>query len=510
MATRTIKMEMNRVEGDLQIQLELEGHTVVDAWCTGTMYRGFEQILVGREPSDALVITPRICGICSTSQLYAATVALEMAYGAPVAPNGTRIRNVCLMSEAVMNDARHTFLMFAPDLCNPAYAAHELYGEIMAAFESPFAGRLARATVSHSKRILAIIIAFGGQWPHSTYMMPGGVTVPLDPSLLEQCLEAVDAYTAWYEADVLGCTSERWLSLSSADDLDAWLDESPEHRDGAVGLFTRFGRSIGLARTGRGSANLLSAGSYFDPERWQPPFTEAHRLFPGGFHDGRTIEPFDHRHIEEHVRYSWFEPYGGGRHPWDGETRPRYVDDGERYSFAKAPRYKDRVVQLGPLADLVLAGDPLISSLFHAGGATTWLRQLTRLHRPVLLLGEMRRQLLELTRRRAEPTCVKLAAPPADGDGFGLINAARGTLGHWLRLRGGRLTAYQVITPTSWNGSPRDSAGRRGHWEESFVGLEIADLENPIELSHLVRSHDACLVCTVHYLERGTPRRHKV
>jgi uptake hydrogenase large subunit len=107
---RTIKMEMNRVEGDLEIQLEVEGHTVTDAWCIGTMYRGFEQISVGRDPQDVLVITPRICGICSTAQLCAATAALEMAYQAPIAPNGSRIRNLCLMAESVMSDARHTFL----------------------------------------------------------------------------------------------------------------------------------------------------------------------------------------------------------------------------------------------------------------------------------------------------------------------------------------------------------------------------------------------------------------
>ena len=179
MSRRIIQMEMNRVEGDLQIKLEVEKNTVTDAWCTGSMYRGYEQVLIGREPTDALVIAPRICGICSTSQLYAATLALEDASQIPVAPNATRIRNVCLMAEAVMNDARHTFLMFAPDFCNPAYKNHPLYDAILAAFEPPFKGRLPRETVQSTKQILGIIVAFGGQWPHSTYMMPGGVTCPV-------------------------------------------------------------------------------------------------------------------------------------------------------------------------------------------------------------------------------------------------------------------------------------------------------------------------------------------
>src|SRR5262245_36737699 len=112
---------MNRVEGDVELEVELDGNTIRDARCIGTMYRGFEQILCGRAPTDALVITPRICGICSTSQLYAAVTALESAFGCEVAPNGVRVRNLCLMAEEVQSDARQSFLMFAVDFCNPAY-----------------------------------------------------------------------------------------------------------------------------------------------------------------------------------------------------------------------------------------------------------------------------------------------------------------------------------------------------------------------------------------------------
>src|SRR5262252_5051147 len=160
MARRIIKMDLNRVEGDLEIKLEVDDHTVTDAWCVGTMYRGFEQILVGRDPKDALVITPRICGICSTSQLYAATTALEVAYQSPLAPNGTRIRNLCLMAESVMSDARHTFMMFAPDFCNPAYRTNPLYPRAVELFEPPFRGSVARQAVQFSARILDIIVAF--------------------------------------------------------------------------------------------------------------------------------------------------------------------------------------------------------------------------------------------------------------------------------------------------------------------------------------------------------------
>ena len=261
---RTVRMDLNRVEGDMEVRLELDGHTVTDAWCVGTMYRGFEQILVGCDPSDALVIAPRICGICSTSQLYAAASALETAYGAQIAPNGTRIRNLCLMAESVMSDARHTFLMFAPDFCNEAYGDHPLYARAMELFEPPFKGRLAAETVEATKRILAIVIAFGGQWPHSTYMMSGGVTCALDDSKLDECEAAIDAYADWYEREILACTCDEWLALETAGDFDAWM-EVPAHRESAVGVFTRFGRSIGLHELGGGTPHLLSAGCYSTP-----------------------------------------------------------------------------------------------------------------------------------------------------------------------------------------------------------------------------------------------------
>lgn len=511
MSRQTISVEMNRVEGDLEVKLELEGNTVRDAWCVGTMYRGYEQILLGRDPLDALVICPRICGICSTSQLYAATSALEMAYQSRIPPNATRIRNLCLMAESVMSDARHTFLMFVPDLCNKTYINHPLYEEALKLFEPPFKGSVARETVHHSKQILGTVIAFGGQWPHSTYMAPGGVTCPLNKLNLAQSLSAIESYAGWYERSILGCSCERWLSLKTVDDFNHWLEQSRSHKESAVGLFARFGRSIGLHKTGKGTPNLLSSGSYYDPETCDHSLSDRDCLEPAGSYNGETgeIEPFSHLGISEHVRYSWFVDSGGSSHPWQSETRPSYDPNGEAYSYAKATRYKDRVVQLGPLSDMVIARDPLITSFFNAEGPNTWLRQFTRFHRPVTALQRMRQTVTDLINNLDEPTFIK-SEPKADADGYGFINAARGSLGHWVRIRDGKIANYQVITPTTWNGSPRDSYGRRGHWEESFIGLEIKDLDNPVELCHVIRSHDACLVCTVHFVKTGNKRTFQV
>ena len=159
-------------------------------------------------------------------------------------------------------------------------------------------------------------------------------------------------------------------------------------------------------------------------------------------------------------------------------------------------------MQLGPLADLVLAGDPLIALAVRRRGAE---HVAAAVHPPAPSGGDARRRCAGPSASCAPTSTSRPSSarePQPDGDGFGAINAARGSLGHWVRIRDGKIANYQVITPTAWNGSPRDNTGRRGHWEESFVGLEIADLDNPVELFHVVRSHDACLVCTVH-LARG-------
>lgn len=503
MGTETIHVDLNRVEGDLEIKLEVTDNVITDAWCIGTMYRGFEQLLMGRASRDGLIVTPRICGICGTAHQYAAVTALETAYQVPVAPHGTRVRNICTLAEEAQSDLRHSFLMFTVDLCHSRYQDHELYPALVEAFE-PFAGRVYRETIQQTKEILKVVALFGGQWPHSTFMVPGGVTCVPDRSRIVNAIAIVDSYRSFYERTILGCSIERWAQNESLADLEAWLDESPLHAASAMGLFIRFGRAIGLQRAGKGEGHLLSYGSCYDPEAWRPPYGERHTLRASGFHDARTgrITPVDYDLIGEHVRHSFYRDYDGARHPYDGETVPDYLPDSDKYSWAKAPRYGDEVVELGPLADQYCDGDRLVQSLFDEEGSNAWLRQFTRIHRPSLSLGLMRKSLLELLAADpSEPYVSNFEIPDDRVRGMGTVQAARGGLAHWVEFEQGKIKKYQVITPTSWNASPRDSEGRRGHWEQSVIGTEVQDMEDPIELGHIIRSHDACLVCTVHVLE---------
>lgn len=505
MARVEVNVELNRVEGDLTINLQLEEGVVVDARTVGTLYRGFEQILVGRTPRDAMVITPRVCGICGTAHLYAATLALEQAWQLPVPPNATRIRNLCLMAEGIQNDLRQTFLFFAPDFCHARYAGHPLYPELMAAFE-PFKGAIHRETLAMTRRVLEIVAQFGGQWPHSSYMLPGGVVTQPDARRVTACRAVLDEIAAWYQQRVTGVPLEEWLAIDSADRLFDRMQQR-EMAASALGLMTRFARSLDMHLLGPGTPHLLSCGAWCDPERWGAPY-HAH-LSASGFYDAERdeIAAFDQNLIAEHVRHSWFRPYAGGRHPYQGETVPDYQPGTDRYTWAKAPRYDGKVVQTGPLAELFMAGDGLIRALYRREGGGAWLRQFARVRRAALAMVRARQMLDELAVDLDGPHYLDPpAAAETDGEGCGLVMAARGALGHWIRIQDGVIQKYQIVTPTAWNASPRDSAGEMGHWERSLIGLRVEDPDDPIEIGHLIRSHDPCLVCTVHFLDTG--RRH--
>lgn len=502
MARLELNIDLNRVEGDLEIRLSVEDGVVVEARTVGTLYRGFEQILVGRSPRDAMVITPRVCGICGTAHLYAAALALENAWGLSVPPNATRIRNLCLLAEAIQSDIRQSFLFFAPDFCQERYRNHPLFPDLLKAFE-PFRGSAYLETLTITRQIVRIVAEFGGQWPHSSYMLPGGVTSPADPRRLMSTGSVLDAAQHWYETRIIGAPMEEWLALDSADAFFRWI-EQPGPAAGALSLLSRFTRALNLHTLGAGTSHMLSFGTCSDPERWGPPYN-AH-LLPSGFLDGDSgeIQPLDHAQINEHVRHSWFRAYPGGRHPWQGETVPDYKPGTDRYTWAKAPRYGKKVAQTGPLAELLIAGDSMICDLYKREGSNAWLRQIARLRRIGKELQLARRMLTELGQHLGEP---HMTLPPdgaeKDGQGYGMVMAARGALGHWISIRDGVIERYQIITPTAWNASPRDEDGQAGHWEQSLVGLKVENEDDTVEIGHIIRSHDPCLVCTVHFIDTG-------
>ncbi len=500
-----IDIPINRAEGDLEIRVEVENGIITEAWSSGTMFRGFEEMMRGRGALDGLVITPRVCGICSLTHLTAAVEALDSIAGITPPDNALRLRNLALMVETIQSDIRQAVLMFMVDFANPeAYQEHPLSEEAQFRF-NPLEGRAAVEVIRETKRLLQMVAIIGGQWPHTSFMVPGGVTSIPEIAKILQCRMILERFCHWYERIILGCTIERWKKVQSLDEIDAWLDENPSHWQSELGFFIRFSRKAGLDTMGRGPNRFLSYGNYPLPRETTVEGKNG-KVSEAGFAIGNSITPFYADKISEDISHSWFDQSAPPSHPYESETKP-YASgqSGKLYSWIKAPRYGGEVIETGPLAEMIIDGQPLFQDLVEKTGPNVMARELARLVRPAYLLEIMDIWISELAHKREEDFYHTVASIP-DGQGAGLIQAARGALGHWVKVRNEKISHYQIITPTSWNGSPRDEQGMRGAWEEALIGTPIKDLKNPIEAGHVIRSFDPCLVCAVHCLTKEKNR----
>jgi Ni,Fe-hydrogenase I large subunit len=500
---------LNRVEGDLEIQLEIEDDVVRDARSIGTMYRGIENLMTGRGPMDSLVITPRICGICTTAHLNAAAKALDMAYGAQVPDNAQRLRNVTLLVEQLQNDIRHAVFLFMPDLTHPRYADQPLYAEAMHRYQV-LKGETTRQAVEETQKLIEIIAILGGQWPHSSFMVPGGVVSVPTVSDIVHCRHILRNFRKWYERRILGCPLDLWDPIDSWQGLQAWLVQAPHHYNSEVGFFIRYGQDLKLETLGRGHDAFLSFGGPDAPPAIQrEPRGEPYRAAEAGIYSADGLAAMDPALIAEDITSSFFKDDAASRHPYEGRTvvddaDPQSTGDGapptgQKYSWAKAPRYNGRPAECGPLADMLAAGRPLFVERVRARGGNVLLRQLARLARPAAILPAIDQWLADMT--VCKSPFFQDYSKRVTSRGHGLVSAPRGALGHWLTIQDGVVANYQVITPTAWNASPRDAQGVRGPWEEAMVGTVVRDIRHPLEVEHIVRSFDPCLVCTVHAMK---------
>ena len=165
---------LGRVEGDLDVRVTIEDGVVTSAWTEASMFRGFEIILQGKDPQAGLVVTPRICGICGGSHLYKSAYALDTAWRTHVPQNATLVRNICQAAETLQSIPRYFYALFAIDLTNKIYAKSKLYAESVRRF-APYVGTSYQPGVVLSAKPVEVYAIFGGQWPHSSFMVPGGV-----------------------------------------------------------------------------------------------------------------------------------------------------------------------------------------------------------------------------------------------------------------------------------------------------------------------------------------------
>ncbi len=470
------------MEGDLEVRLDIADGVVVAAEVTAPLYRGFEQILADRPPLDALAIAPRICGICSVSQSMAAAAALRAAAGIEPARNGVLAANLAHAAENVADHLTHFYLFFMPDFARSAYAARPWAARAAVRFAA-MTGSAAAEMLPARARLLEIMGLLAGKWPHSLAFQPGGTTRAIDLGERIRLLAIIADAQAFLERVVFGDRLDSVLALRDAAGLDAWR----EGREGDFATFLQIADDLDLARLGRGQAGLMSFGAYHAPDG---PLFAAGRLDPATL----TTTALDPGAITEDVRHAWMQDTAPL--PLLAETVPD-ADKPGAYSWCKAPRIAGRPAEVGALARQAVDGQPLVRDLLAREGATVRTRVIARLIETARLLPAMRAWAQAL--RPGEPFLAGGSAGFDQGIGVGLVEAARGSLGHWLDCADGRIRRYQIIAPTTWNFSPRDAAGVPGPLEAALAGTEVGALGGQAPaIQHVVRSYDPCMVCTAH------------
>ena len=558
--TRVVIDPVTRIEGHLRVEAEVERGRVRNAWTSGTMFRGIEMILQGRDPRDAWLFAQRICNVCTTVHALASVRAVEDALGVAPPPLAVILRNLIAAFQQVQDHVVHFYHLHALDWVDVASAieadpddAAELAQGI-----SDWPGNSPQAFEAVRKKLEALVASgmmgpyANGYWGHPAYRLPPEANL----MGVAHYLEALDWQREVIKAHaVLGGKNpllQTFLVGGTALPVDP---DSPTalnterlsllrslattardfvERVYVPDLLAVAGFYKDWAGLGEATGNFMTCGDLpldpsGDPESY---------AFPGGLILGRDlgrIEPFEQEAVTEEVARAWYADGAGPLHPFDEDTVPSYtgpeppyeqLDVESAYSWIKSPRYGGRPIEVGPLArvligyaggvprlrglvDHVLATlDVPAEALFSTLGRTA-ARGIETLYMAELietLLGQLEERMAAGDKKIHAGTMWDPAEWPSEARGAGFHEAPRGALGHWIVIRDGRIARYQCVVPTTWNASPRDAAGVRGPYEAALVGTPVVDPERPIEILRTIHSFDPCIACAVHVVDaRGCP-----
>lgn len=547
---------MTRIEGHLRIEVEHSGGKVKDAWSTGTMFRGIEQILLNRDPRHAWVMTQRLCGVCTHCHALTSLRAVEAALGITVPENAQLIRNILSGVEFVHDHVIHFYHLHALDwvdvpsaLTADASATASLCRKNNAGWENSTAAYFADVQNRLAKHVESgqLGLFANGYWGHPAYLLSPEANLLLIAHYLEALdwqremakVQAVlggkNPHLATYAVGGMAVTfapdAPTGINTTSLEAVASIVTAGKDFVDKVLvpdmTLLVNAYKDTWL-RLGAGPGNLLAYGEF--PERGHPP---GNHFLPSGRVTGRdlhSVKPVEQAKIAETVASSWYSYSHGGdaslKHPSVGQTEPSYTGPtppytsitSAKYSWLKAPRYDGVVYEVGPLARLGIA---YASGVPEARTAVNGFLSGTGLTTSALFstLGRMAARALEcqLVAGKLSTWTASLASNlgagklavadtarwdpstwPSKASGWGTCEAPRGALGHWVTISDGRISAYQMVVPTTWNGSPRDGSGNRGAWEQALIGTPVADPARPVEVLRTVHSFDPCMACSVH------------
>ncbi|ACF15111.1 nickel-dependent hydrogenase large subunit [Chloroherpeton thalassium ATCC 35110] len=547
-----------RIEGHLRIEAVLDDkNQIQEAFSSGTMWRGLEIILQGRDPRDAWAFTERICGVCTTVHALASVRCVEDALGIQIPPNARIIRNLMNATQQTQDHLVHFYHLHALDWVDVVSALKADPGETSRIAQS--ISNWPKSSVGYFKDLQTRLVKFveSGQlgifsnayWGHSAYKLPPEVNligVAHYLEALEFQKEIVKIHTIFggknphpnYVVGGMACAidpnKDTAINIERLNLVKKIIDDTITFIDQVYipDLIAIAGFYKGWLYGG-GLGNYLAYGDF--PETTIDD--TASLLWPRGAilnKDLSTVyddvDPKDLAQITEEVSHSWYTYANGdekGLHPWQGETKPKFtgpqppyefLNTDHKYSWLKTPRWKDHPMEVGPLARVLIQyakKDSMIvdtvnyvlntlnvgpEALFSTLGRTA-ARGIEAKQTAGFML-HFYNQLIENVKNGDYRTFnSELWTPerwPQDCKGFGYTEAPRGALGHWIHIKDQKIADYQIVVPSTWNASPRDNKGRSGAYEAALKGTPMADPEKPLEILRTVHSFDPCLACASH------------
>lgn len=454
MAERIVINPLTRISGFMEVQADVQDNVVADAKTEGLLFRGFEQMLKGRHPLDAIYFTERICGICSTAHSVASSLALENALGVAVTEQGRYLRDILHSCEFLQNHIRHFYQFTVPDFVRlpeklplfettnddfrlPRQESDRITKNYFDSFEAS----------RNAHQMLAVL---GGKIPHNHGVFVGG---------------------AAHEA-----TADKIIKIKS---LLAGISEFINSKMiPDVCSIARYYNDY--YKMGGGYGNFLSYGVFNGYKDLGTLYVD-----PLTFTDGK-LSAFDESNITESIDYSWYQDKVSSYTPQETVARPDIQKD-SGYSWIKAARYGGLAYEVGPLARQWLSGE-------YRNGVSAMDRTIARVLEAKKVAG-----ILEILLDNLKPgTDVQKAYEiPDTAEGNGLSDTTRGALGHWLKIENRVISFYQIITPTVWNMSTQ-TKNLKGTGEQALIGTRIRDMKNPVELGIILRSFDPCVSCGAH------------
>jgi len=565
MAERIVIDPITRIEGHLRVEIEVNNGIITDAYSSGTMVRGIETILKGRDPRDAWAFVGRVCGVCTSTHSLTSVRTVENALGISVPPNAELIRNLMAQALYIQDHVVHFYVLHALDWVDVVSALKASPAETSRIAQS--ISSWPKSSVGYftdiQKRFKNFVesgqlgIFANGYWGHSAYKLPAEVNLLAVAHYLEALewqKELVKVHTIFggknphpnylvggvpcsINIDEANAVNAERLAMVGKLFEDAQIFVDQVYIPDLLAIAGYYKSDWGAI--GGGLSNYMSFGDfpmngYNNPESFKMPRGVILNRDLSKIHEIKADDPTQ---IQEYVNNSWYDYSKGdktGLHPWEGETKLNYtgpkppydhLDVSQKYSWVKTPRWKGYPMEVGPLARMLVgyasgradykeviegalkALDVPVGALFSTLGRTAARGLETKLTCGWAM--ESYQQLLANIKNGDSRTQNNIkwepSTWPTTAKGIGMVEAPRGALSHFIVIQDKKIENYQLVVPTTWNASPRDVEGKRSAYEESLIGTPVADPKVPLEVLRTIHSFDPCLACAVHvYDENGT------